>query len=458
MKKVMNLFTLMMVASAFGISIRNLPVIAKAELHMFFFGIVAVICFYIPIALTSAELATLFPKMGGIIIWVKEAFGKKLGFFAIWLQWSYMNIGIISMLYFVAGTVSYLIDPALVNNKLFLIIVTQTVVWTFTFFNLKGLKLSSKISKYGFLIGVFFPAILLIVFGTFHYFTSNTFNIDLTFKKENLLPDFSNFSSLVILVGFMRAFGGIEVSAVHANNVENPKRNYPIAILFVAFLCFFINIVGSLSLSFVTVPFNISLIGGVMNGFYVYLNNYNLAFFIPVIVICIALGQMGQISTWLSGPINGIYEATLEMHSDHYFTKLNKNNVPSNLMILQSLLITFISISFLVFNKNVNMAFWISTALAMMVYFTMYFLMILSCLYLRYKKPDMERRFKIPFKNYGIWFISILGMASILFSYFIAINPPIQIEGFYKQNYQLILLFCILFIYICPFIISKEKL
>src|SRR3972149_8720636 len=99
MKKPMNLFTLIWVASAFSISMRNLPLIAKTQLQMFFFAVVAILFFFIPIALTSAELATGWPKMGGIVIWVKEAFGKKWGLVAIWLQWVYMNIGVIAMLY-----------------------------------------------------------------------------------------------------------------------------------------------------------------------------------------------------------------------------------------------------------------------------------------------------------------------------------------------------------------------
>ena len=53
-----------------------------------------------------------------------------------------MNIGVIAMLYFIAGSFSYVFDPKLVSNKIYLIALTLILIWTFTFFNLKGLKIS----------------------------------------------------------------------------------------------------------------------------------------------------------------------------------------------------------------------------------------------------------------------------------------------------------------------------
>jgi len=78
-KKKLSLFNLVMISSAFVISIRNLPTIADTQFKMIFFGIVAALIFFIPSGLVSAELATGWPKMGGIAVWVTEAFGKRWG-------------------------------------------------------------------------------------------------------------------------------------------------------------------------------------------------------------------------------------------------------------------------------------------------------------------------------------------------------------------------------------------
>ena len=80
----MNLFTLLWVTAAFNVSIRNLGIFATTQMHMIFFAIVTLVIFYLPIAMVTAEMATTFPKMGGIAVWVKNAFGKKIGLLAIW--------------------------------------------------------------------------------------------------------------------------------------------------------------------------------------------------------------------------------------------------------------------------------------------------------------------------------------------------------------------------------------
>ena len=94
-------------------SLRNLPISAEYGFSLVFFYVVAALFFFIPIALISAELATGWPKTGGIYVWVREAFGTKTAFFTIWLQWIYNIVWYPTILAFLAATITYLIDPQL---------------------------------------------------------------------------------------------------------------------------------------------------------------------------------------------------------------------------------------------------------------------------------------------------------------------------------------------------------
>ena len=61
---------------------------AQEELTMFFYILFATVLFLIPASLVSAELGGAFAaKGGGVYTWVKEAYNKKAGFLAIFLQW-----------------------------------------------------------------------------------------------------------------------------------------------------------------------------------------------------------------------------------------------------------------------------------------------------------------------------------------------------------------------------------
>ena len=93
----------------------------------------------------------------------------------------------------------------------------------------------------------------------------------------------------------------------------------------------------------------------------------------------------------------------------------------------------------------------------MLIYVTMYFLMFLSALYLRYKKPHVKRKFKVPGKNIGIWIVCMLGMIAMVLSFIIAFFPPIEFPPQHKNMYYAILIVGITIIFVLPFIINAFK-
>ena len=106
------------------VSLRGLPAEATYGISSAFYYLFAAIVFLIPVSLIAAELAAMFPfQQGGMFRWVGEAFGKKLGFLAIWLQWVESTIWYPTVLTF--GTVSLAFigmdmatDSALASNKI----------------------------------------------------------------------------------------------------------------------------------------------------------------------------------------------------------------------------------------------------------------------------------------------------------------------------------------------------
>jgi len=455
--KSISLFYLIMVSAAFTVSIRNLPTIAETQLHMIFFGLVATIIFFVPGALVSAELATGWPEMGGIAVWVKEAFGKRWGLMASWLQWSYMIISVIAMLYFICASLAYIVDPDWAQKRFYLIITELIFIWLFTFLNLKGLRISKMISTIGLLAGVLFPALVLIIMSIIYVAMGNPVHMNFALTTDNLFPSFRHLSTLVLVVGFMRAFAGIEGSAAHANRVSNPQRNYPIAIFIVVIFGLFVNIIGSMSVGVVIPEKQISLVAGVMEAFVYFFDKFKIAFLVPLFGLLAAIGQIGGFSTWITGPVKGLLKLGKEGELPPFFQKTNKHEVPTNLMIVQAIVISVIGSFFLIFAKTINLAFWISVALSMLIYVSMYFLMFLSALYLRYKKPHVKRKFRIPGKNYGAWIVCGLGMIGMILSFIIAFFPPVQFPQKHHVLYFTILIVGIIITYALPWIITSFK-
>src|ERR1700687_2343823 len=83
----LSTFALVMLITGAIDSIRNLPATALFGSSLIFFFIFSAIVFLIPAALVSADLASHSKEKSGIFHWVHLAFGKKMAFLSIWLQW-----------------------------------------------------------------------------------------------------------------------------------------------------------------------------------------------------------------------------------------------------------------------------------------------------------------------------------------------------------------------------------
>ena len=83
-----GVMTLAIMNVAAVVSLRGLPAEAEYGLSSAFYYLFAAIVFLIPTSLVAAELAAMFSnKEGGVFRWVGEAYGKRYGFLAIFLQW-----------------------------------------------------------------------------------------------------------------------------------------------------------------------------------------------------------------------------------------------------------------------------------------------------------------------------------------------------------------------------------
>ncbi len=395
-------------------------------MSMCFYMAVAVIGFLLPCALISAELGTGWPQAGGIYVWAKEAFGERIGFTAIWLQWFQMTIGMVMLLTAIGGTLAYAINPALENSKLFILAISLLTYWVATFINLKGLKASSIVSTVSVWTGVFIPGALIIVLGIIYVLTGNPVHFDTSLTVANFIPDIFNLSNLSIMIGFVFVFLGLEVSAAHVNNLENPQRNYPLAILIAGILTVAINIVGALSVAAVIPQAKINLVAGIIQALDYFLVTFNLTIFIPVIAILIAIGGAGQISTWVLGPSTGLMVAGREGNLPKKLQSVNENGVPKNLLILQASLVSLFSIIFAIL-PGINQAYWQILAMTTIVYGVMYLILYMTGVKLRYLKPDVPRAYKIPGGNPGIWLIAGVGFAVMLLSMIVSLIPASEI-------------------------------
>lgn len=448
-KHTLSIFSLTMITVGSVDSIRNLPATALFGSQLIFYFLLGALFFLIPTALVSAELASGWAKQGGIYIWVKEAFGKRAGFLAIWLQWIENVIWYPTILSFVGGTIGYLINPVLINDPYFLWGIIVTSFWGATLINLRGMSSSALFSNICSISGLLLPMSLIIGLGVSWIAQGNPLQIQ--FNIPSITPHLSDQSMWVSLTAIMMSFCGIEIATVHANEVKDPQYAFPKALIYSVAIILSTLILGSLAIAVVLPQKDINLVAGIMQAFEAFFNNYHLGWMMPLVAIMLVMGGLGGVSNWIIAPTKGLLVAAEDGNLPEVFQRTNKNGAPVVMLITQAVIVTILSALFL-FMPSVNGSYWLLTALAAQLYMIMYFMMFLSAIKLRISAPNHHRPFRIPGGVLGLGVVCGVGILGVLVTLGVSFMPPEGIEVGSLLQYEMALIGGLLLMCSPPFI------
>lgn len=453
-KRVLSIFILVMLNVSIMLSLRTLPLVAQWGFSSLFFFFIVGLFFLLPCALVSAELATGWPKSGGIYIWVREAFGDRLGFFSIWMQWIHNVAWYPVILSFIATTLAHITCPELAENKFYILSVILVSFWGMTLLNYLGIKISGRASSIGAIIGTILPGIFIIGLGAFWIFAGKPGFLKLS--ASSFIPEITSMDSIVFLAGLFLAFSGLEVSACLAGDVKDPQKNYPKAIALAAIITFVLLTLGALSIAYIIPPQEISLVAGLMEAFERFLPAFNLSILLPILGGLLIIGALAEVNSWLISPVKGLHTTSLHGNLPPVFQTLNSHGTPTNLLFFQAIIVSITSLIFL-FMPNISSGFWLLTVLSAQSYLIMYIMMFLAAIRLRYNKPRVPRVYKIPFPHKGIWVISSMGIAASLFAIVIGFIPPQHMEIGSPLFYKLFLCGGLFVMCAIPLVISFLK-
>lgn len=448
--------TLMIMNIVAVVSLRGLPAEAVYGMSSAFYYLFAAIAFLIPVSLVAAELASLFPyQQGGMFRWVGEAFGSKLGFLGIWLQWIESTIWYPTVLTFGAVSLAFigmdhLADSHLAANRFYTLAVVLVIYWLATLISLKGLGWVGKISKIGGMVGTIIPACLLVVCGVIFLACGGHSQMNL---DGDFFPDFTNFDNVVLAASIFLFYAGMEMSGVHVRDIKNPTVNYPKAVFGGALVTVLIFVLGTYSLGVIIPAKDINLVQSLLVGFDNYMKSFHMEWFTPVIAIALAFGVLAGVLTWVAGPSKGIFAVGQAGYLPPFLQKTNKAGVQKNILLIQGLAVTLLSLLFVVM-PSVQSFYQILSQLTVLLYLIAYLLMFASSIYLRYSMKNANRPFRIGRKGNGLlWIVSGVGFLGSLLAFVLSFFPPSQIAMGSTTVWYSVLFGGVALFVILPFII-----
>ena len=416
--------------------------LAVVGLASVFLYVLPALVFLVPVSLVAAELADAWP--GGVYNWVSQGISAPMGLVAVWCEFAQTIFFYPALLAYVADTLAYPFDPGLAANGVYTAVVIVILFWGGVLLCSLGPTLVARLGSRGTGIGTLIPAAILLGLGVAYLVQGH--HPDAPMTARHLLPAWNGLASIVLVVNSFFTFAGVEVNAVHVNELKNPAREYPRSIFLAMALVLAVFIGPTLAISWVIPSARISFTVGVMQAFSSLFSHFGLGWAVPLIAIALAVGALAGMISWLDGPSEGLLLIGRKQgFLPPYFQKVNRDGIEVRIIATEGVAITLIAVLY-AFIPNVSHAFWIFTVLATQVYLIMYVLMFIAALRLRRSPPERPGGYRAP----ALGLLCLLGTVSSVAALVIGFVPPAQFSHLHPLKYTLEILGGILVIGIVP--------
>ena len=174
------------------------------------------------IAYSLCHLAARNPRLGGPYAYVYDAFGTIPAMIVAWGYWTSLWIGVAAIAISFAGY-SAVFFPIVGSEPTISAIVAIGAVWIFTYINVRGVEQASIVQ----LITVILKMIPLIIIGAIGLAVGDLGSVPALNPKGEPIPIMIAGICLLIMWSYI----GIEAATVPSDDVENPKKTIPRALI-----------------------------------------------------------------------------------------------------------------------------------------------------------------------------------------------------------------------------------
>ncbi|MBN1260820.1 MAG: APC family permease [Anaerolineae bacterium] len=364
--------------------------------------IITLVLFFIPYGLITAELGTTYPEEGGLYIWVRNAFGEKWAARTTWLYWINVALWMPSVYVLFSGMFAQLFfqEMGLWVQILLGIVMSWVTVWIGT----RALNVSKWVPN----VGAFFKALIMVVIGigAFVYASKNGVANDLSFGA--LLPTLD--AGLWFLPVIVYNFMGFELMSGVGNDLENPGKSIPRAIVISGVLIAVFYLLGTLGMLMAVPLDDLGLVEGIIDTLQIILGDSGFGGFVVTVLGIGALYTfLANMITWTIGANSTAAEAAKENELPAIFAKTHPQfKTPVSAFIITGAVSTVVLVIYGFMAGTAEDLFWTLFAFSSMVFLLPYLAMFPAFLKLRRSDPDAVRPYRVPGGPALAWIMAVL--------------------------------------------------
>jgi len=371
----------------------------------YFWWILLLIGFCLPYGMISAELGTTYPSEGGMYDWVKRAFGPKWAGRVAWNYWVNFPLWIASLAVAVTDIVCGMFN---IELSIFAILLIQLgYVWLVTFLSTKRIGESKSVVN----LGTAFKVALLLGIGLLgiYVYTKTGHSANPIESTKDLFPtlDFADLSFIsIILFNFM----GFEVVGTWVDDMDEPKKQIPKALLFGGLLMAIFYILPATGFN-IALEANEEWIGAgaeivvdVLNSLFASAN-LSAGLTNTLVIVCgfmFIYTFIANIASWSFG-VNAVAKYAADDGSmPAAFSKVNEEGVPAQAAVINGIVASLICIGGVIANmmsEDASSNFSLFFCLSWITLLVSYAPMFLAFIKLRRTEPDAKRPYSLPAKG-----------------------------------------------------------
>lgn len=427
-------------------NLRNLPMLADMGYPFFFYVTAAALFFLVPASFASSFLSSLFPAdVGGVYLWVSRAFSKKTGLIAIWLQWIENVFYYPILLTFITENIVTMFMPQFAGNAFFTACFVPFLFFIMTWVNYRGISLSVWVTEACTWIGLILPFSLIVFLGISFLYSQPDVFPSVSALIPTSMTDVNNLTPAIVI------FCGIEIATVHAADVKDAKRIYPLAILSSSVVIYLIMIVGTMTVLFYSSGEQVNALTGLVQFFQVAIGVDSGHWSISLLMISILFGMIGVLNNWIISPTRGLQAAFIDNNCMKSWVENSPAQTPVKLLWLQFMIVVVLSVVYMFL--PVGTVYSLLNILLVLLYMPMYVLLFLSAIRLR----NLAGQGDVPFSPGFIYAVSLIGVISTLVVMASYVIKPSEFASFSYMSYLAMIIIPFIICVIPAFLLGKNN-
>ncbi len=317
-------------------SLRWIATAAGAGPVALVFWVIAAACLFVPMVFAVLELSSRYPEEGGIYVWSKRAFGPFSAFLTGWMYWATNLPYFPGLLYFAGANALYVAGPSAAqahgtSPQYFIAFAVIGLAITASL-NIVGLNVGKWLSNAGAIAG-WIPVGLLVAFGLYSW---TKYGSATPITASSLKPS-TGLKDLVFLSTVAFAFGGVESASTMGEEIIDPRRTVPRAVIAAGVVIAALYMIGTWCLLLALPKEQISGLQGLLQAVQTMATKSGAAWIVPIAAATITLNALGGVGGWFAATARLPFVAGIDRFLPPVFGRLHPRwNTPYVALLVQA--------------------------------------------------------------------------------------------------------------------------